>query len=105
MRHFLAAGAIAMFAVRVGAAIPSTERDALVALYQSTNGQGWTDHTNWLGAIGTECDWYGVDCDEQLAHVTELSLYSNNLAGTLPPDLRKLTALQELQVWQNDLHG
>lgn len=105
MRTFLAASALALFAMRAGAAVPQTERDALIALYESTSGQGWVDHTNWLGAPGSECTWFGVRCDESDAHVVEVSLYTNNLVGTLPPDLRKLTALRQLEVWQNSLHG
>jgi len=32
-----------------------SERDALIALYNSTDGANWTDNTSWLGAVGTEC--------------------------------------------------
>ncbi|MBM87009.1 MAG: hypothetical protein CMQ41_01390, partial [Gammaproteobacteria bacterium] len=42
--------------------VPQIERDALVALYNSTGGANWRDNTGWLGAAGTECDWYGVTC-------------------------------------------
>ena len=44
------------------AQIPTAERDALIALYNSTDGANWSDSTNWLGAVGTECTWYGVSC-------------------------------------------
>jgi len=44
------------------APIPEIERDALIALYNSTDGANWSDNTNWLGAVGTECNWLGVDC-------------------------------------------
>ncbi|HEV7239799.1 MAG TPA: fibronectin type III domain-containing protein [Thermoanaerobaculia bacterium] len=91
--------------VSASAAIPTSEREALVALYQSTNGNAWTNKTNWLGAAGTECTWYGVTCDEAQAHVERLDLYQNNLDGTLPSDLRKLTALHNAQLWQNNLRG
>lgn len=40
--------------------------DALMALYNSTNGPGWTDNSGWIdGAAGTNCDpctWYGITC-------------------------------------------
>ena len=42
------------------AQIPQIERDALVALYNSTDGANWTDNTGWMGAAGTECLWFGV---------------------------------------------
>ena len=41
--------------------IPTTECDALVALYNSTNGAGWTNNTGWL-QTDTPCSWYGVTC-------------------------------------------
>ena len=41
--------------------IPKAECDALVALYNSTNGAGWTNHTGWL-QTDTPCSWYGVYC-------------------------------------------
>lgn len=104
MRSFLLSCALAL-SVSASAAIPPSERDALVALYQSTNGAAWINNTNWLGAAGTECAWSGVACDEGQGHVIGLYLYDNNLAGTLPSDLRKLTDLQQLQIWGNALAG
>jgi len=94
-----------ILAVSASAAVPSSERDALVALYQSTNGAAWTNKTNWLGATGTECTWYGVTCDETQTHVLDLELYQNNLDGTLPSALRKLTSLRSAQFWDNNLRG
>ena len=42
--------------------VPQIERDALIALYNSTDGANWTDNTGWLGEAGTECSWFGVRC-------------------------------------------
>jgi hypothetical protein len=42
------------------AQVPQIERDALVALYNSTDGANWTDNTGWMGAAGTECLSFGV---------------------------------------------
>ena len=39
--------------------IPKTECEALVALYNSTNGPGWTNKAGWL-CTNTPCSWYGV---------------------------------------------
>ena len=38
-----------------------TEQDslALVALYNSTNGPGWTDNSSWL--TGPASSWFGVE--------------------------------------------
>jgi len=67
--------------------IPSSERNALIAFYNSTGGSGWTDHMRWLGAAGTECaptPWFGVVCDGIGSHVAGIVLPNNNLTGTLP---------------------
>ena len=64
------------------ATIPTSERQALLDLYTSTNGSGWTTSTNWNGAVGTECTWYGVTCDGTNAHVTGLDLSNNDLSGS-----------------------
>ncbi|MEO8607220.1 MAG: leucine-rich repeat domain-containing protein [Chloroflexota bacterium] len=82
--------------------IPSAECDALVALYNSTNGANWTDHTNWL-ETNTPCDWSFVACDT--GHVTHLYLHNNNLVGTIPPELGNLTELQELWLGANTYTG
>jgi Leucine-rich repeat (LRR) protein len=83
--------------------IPQIERDALVALYNSTDGANWTDNTGWLGAAGTECDWYGVTCTS--GQITTLSLGSNNLSGTIPTELGNLTSLIQLNFFNNSLTG
>ncbi len=61
-------------AAPIGAAIPASERQALIDLYNATNGASWTIHTNWNGAVGTECTWYGVTCDGSLNTVIMLIL-------------------------------
>jgi hypothetical protein len=40
------------------------EKQALVDLYHSTNGEDWTTSTNWL--VGDPClgNWFGVTCDD-----------------------------------------
>jgi Leucine-rich repeat (LRR) protein len=82
---------------------PPTEREALIALYNSTDGDNWTENTNWLGPEGTECTWFGVTCDAGGDHVIELRLANNQLVGTIPPDLRYLTALTFLDLPHNQL--
>ncbi len=93
------------------AAIPSSEREALLALYQSTNGDGWADQTNWLKSpgtfndSGTECSWYGVTCDSGETTVVRFEASENGLVGPLPSDLAKLVNLQTLDLNRNDLGG
>jgi len=47
----------------LSAAIPAAERQALIDLYNSTNGASWTTITNWNGAAGTENTWFGGNND------------------------------------------
>ena len=80
--------------------IPSTERAALVALYNNTDGTNWTNKANWLGAIGTECAWYGVKCKS--GHVDQINLVNNNLNGYLP-SIDGLTELSRFDVEFNPM--
>jgi Leucine-rich repeat (LRR) protein len=82
------------------AQIPTSECDALVALYNNTNGANWYSNTNW-NATDTPCSWYGVACSG--GHVSKLSLHSNNLDGEIPAELGNFTELQRLFLFGNDL--
>ncbi|HEY5668429.1 MAG TPA: hypothetical protein VIS10_00445, partial [Anaerolineales bacterium] len=57
------------------------ERDTLMALYNSTNGDFWTNNTGW-NTSAPHCGWYGVTCDGS-GNVTQLVLSSNNLSGPI----------------------
>ena len=87
------------------AAIPAPERQALLDLYNSTNGAGWTNRSGWGGAAGTECTWYGVACDAGETTVVNLMLENNELFGTLPASLEGLSNLQVLNLAFNFLSG
>jgi hypothetical protein len=73
------------------AQIPTDEREALIALYNSTDGVNWNNNSGWLGAAGTECGWYRVVCSG--GHVTYLTLNWNQLNGSLPAELGNLSSL------------
>jgi Leucine-rich repeat (LRR) protein len=88
----------------VQAAIPPAERQVLLDLYADTNGDGWTDHTGWNGAPGTECTWFGITCNEDESHVTDIALYLNGLEGSLP-SISDLTQLVFFDVGWNQLTG
>jgi hypothetical protein len=82
--------------------IPQVECEALVALYNSTNGAGWWNYTNWL-ATDTPCSWSGVSCSA--GHVGSLYLNSNQLTGSLPPELGNLYELISMDLASNQLTG
>ena len=85
------------------AQIPQVERDALIALYNSTDGANWSDNTGWLGAVGTECTWEGVTCGG--GHVEEVRMWFNQLSGSIPPELGSLSNLVDLSMRGNQLSG
>jgi len=86
---------------------------ALRELYLNTDGDNWTDRTGWPNAtffymnptrpFSIDVDtWYGVTVDDN-GCVIELRLFSNNLNGTIPPELENLTELEGLILDTNQL--
>lgn len=87
----------------VGSCVVSeAEKQALIDLYNTTNGTNWTHRTNWL-TNAPVCDWYGVTVTN--GKVTELTLISNNLVGEIPSSIRGLTHLIKLDLGTNQLTG
>ncbi len=82
--------------------VPPLECESLVALYDSTNGAGWVDNTNWL-ITTTVDDWYGVTVTN--GYVTQINLLSNQLTGNIPSDMGNLSYLQMLKLHYNQLSG
>ena len=75
----------------------------LMALYNATNGDNWTDNSNW----GMNCDisnWHGVTVNEN-GRVAILTLPNNNLVGELPSEIGQLTELVEIFFDENELSG
>jgi len=89
--------------------VPSQERIALLELFKATSGEHWTKNVGWKGAEGTECDWYGVQCellgDDREQHVTGLDLENNNLVGSVPSSLTELHLLMWLNLHGNKIAG
>lgn len=78
------------------------ERYVLALFYFSTNGNSWTQSTNWLGPI-EQCSWYGIICAD--GPVNGILLNNNNLGGVLPKELSFLTSFNTLRVYQNNIQG
>lgn len=95
------------------------QRFSLATLYYSMRGSGWNDNHRWLEQNTDPCDWfttfYGTICTNgrrrlrgEVAprrHYQRLSLFQNNLAGTLPPEMGLLSKLDVVNLHGNDITG
>ncbi len=93
-------------------AIPASERAALIALYNSTNGDRWYHNNGWKTAPlhsdgfalpGTEQSWHGVNLSGD--HVHAILLHGNHLHGSIPPELGNISDLSRLYLRENQLSG
>ncbi len=90
-----------------------SERQALEALYEATDGPNWVNNENWLtdAPLG---EWFGVTTNQE-GRVVGLAMsyfdrdaqqwISNNVSGPIPPELGYLTRLEYLQFFANKLTG
>ncbi len=87
-------------------AVPASERDALIALYNATNGDNWERNTNWNSTelVG---NWEGIRTTNigGIGHVSEINLGGNNLTGTLPTEIGSFPELTYLGLWGNLITG
>ncbi|RLK02182.1 leucine-rich repeat domain-containing protein [Tenacibaculum discolor] len=84
---------LVLFGVYVNAQeISQSDKDALIALYNATDGANWTK--KW-DLNDSPQNWYGVTIDD-LGNVVEIDLYRNNLNGIIPVEIGKLTNLKKL---------
>jgi hypothetical protein len=119
----VAVAAVGLHAMPSAAAIPDSERQALIAIYEATHGGTWVSNTNWcttspcpldaptFAPSGTECytgtpdsGWYGVVCNHDRTHVVGINLSANHLTGSLP-SIAAFTVLQDFMVSNNELFG
>ena len=80
-----------------------TDREALVALYNATDGENWIKSANWLSDAPLD-EWYGIQTIAD-GRVGALYLSSNDLSGQIPAELGSLSFLLELELDGNDLSG
>jgi len=106
------------------------EREALIAFYNTMDGDNWTNNENWCSdkPVG---EWYGISADFKgrviridlrennltgnfheavpylydLKNIQELFLPTNNIVGHIPEDIGKLASLYTFDLQNNDLSG
>ena len=81
----------------------STDKAALVALYNATDGPNWGNNRNWLSDRPI-VEWSYVSTDGD-GRVTGLWLDGNQLSGEIPPWLGNLTKLEWLRLDGNEFTG
>ncbi len=79
----------------------ASDRAALEALYDATDGRNWTDSTNWKASAPLG-EWFGVTTDPA-GRVTSLEVPGNGLTGPIPRELGSLVNLRSLHLYQNGL--
>lgn len=81
----------------------SSDREALIALYESTRGQRWNNNQNWLTSKPL-AEWYGIQTNAA-GRVTGIDLHENGLRGTLPRELGRLEFMETLNLSSNAVRG
>ncbi len=79
------------------------DREALVALYEATDGPNWTNNANWLSNEPLDA-WRGVTTDDS-GRVIGLHLGGNGLSREIPSELGSLANLKVLDLSRNELGG
>jgi len=93
---------ISVFSIAITNAqgVVTSDYQALLALYQSMDGDHWINKRNWLSDKPV-ADWNGITVANQ--RVVGIDLGFNNLNGNLPAEIRKLTELKILDVAKSSL--
>lgn len=74
----------------------------MVDLYNSTNGPGWINHTNWLTSAPVST-WFGVLVQD--GEFVALGLENNGLKGKIPSSIVNLKEIFSLDLSRNQLLG
>ena len=80
--------------------ISDLEKNALIDLYNSTNGDSWN---NTWDLNENSTNWHGITVENNT--ITEINLSMNNLNGQIPTSIENLKSLQKLNLGFNKLNG
>jgi Leucine-rich repeat (LRR) protein len=80
--------------------IPNSERNALITIYNATNGENW--NRTW-DLDKDPRNWFGISVKN--GAVTELNLSGNALKGNFPSNLTSFPKLTKLDLSNNQLSG
>eukprot|EP01039_Chlorochromonas_danica_P002287 gene2287-2503_t len=80
------------------------ERDALMDIFRSCQGNGWIRKDNWCDPDKPVKYWFGVGVTVE-GHVFEINLPGNNLRGLFPDDISRLPYLETVMLDHNHLEG
>jgi Leucine-rich repeat (LRR) protein len=108
--HYITFALTVFLTFPLQAQVSSIERQALIDLYNATNGNNWKNTVEgnqpWLinDPNSLVSDWYGITV--AYGKVTELKVGSNNLNGEIPGiAINKLVHLEVLSLANNQLSG
>ncbi len=78
------------------------ERLALAEVFAHLDGPSWTRSDGWNSSTPL-ADWHGITAREGRVH--RLDLADNGVAGSMPPEISNLTALETMDFADNALAG
>ena len=80
--------------------VSDKEKDALLAIYNSTQGENWNTTWDLNQSVHT---WYGVEVRDN--KVVGIEIPFNNLRGQLPEAVGDLVHLETLNLFRNNISG
>ncbi|MCP4178288.1 MAG: hypothetical protein GY756_11020, partial [bacterium] len=78
------------------------EYNALIEIYNSTNGDNWLNKANWKSNEHVN-NWYGITVEN--FQVAKIELNSNNLSGNIPNQIGNISNLKVLSLGWNKITG
>ena len=74
----------------------------MIEFYKATNGDNWKNNTNWCSDKPLN-EWYGINVYK--GRVQSITLFNNQLSGSIPESLENLSMIARLDLSTNQLSG